>query len=124
MVDKRQHIRVPFSGKARLSTRDDVPVDVTISNMSFGGLLFHTSHLFDLGKQVVINISGTHEDTSFREMVTGKIVAVHRGPVGNSFGIRFISYLTQEKSPCLYSWVDSHEGKPIPSFLRNSTGAV
>lgn len=124
MVDKRQHIRVPFSGKARLSTRDDVPVDVTISNMSLGGLLFHTPHVFDLGKQIVVNISGTYEDKVFRELVTGKIVAVHRGPAGNSFGIRFISYLTEEKSPCLFGWVDSHEGKPIPSFLRNSSGAV
>jgi len=124
MVDKRQHIRVPFTGKARLSTEDTTPVDVTISNMSLGGLLFHTSSLFDLGKHVTIHISGVFEEKTFREMVTGKIVTAHRGPAGNSFGIRFLSYLTEEKSPCLFGWVDSHEGKPIPSFLRNSTGAV
>lgn len=124
MVDKRQHIRVPFSGKARLSAEDTTPVDVTISNMSLGGLLFHTASVFDLGKRVTIHISGVFEEKTFREMVTGKIVAVHRGPAGNSFGIRFLSYLNEEKSPCLYGWVDSHEGKPIPSFLRNSTGAI
>ena len=124
MVDKRQHIRVPFSGKARLSSEDETPVHVTISNMSLGGLLFHTSHVFDLGKLVTIQISGTFQDKTFQERVTGKVVAVHRGPAGNSFGIRFLSYLNPEREPSLWAWVDSHEGKPIPSFLRNSTGAV
>lgn len=122
MVNKRQHIRVPFSAQARLSAEDTTPADVTISNMSFGGLLFHTTDVFELGKIVSIHISGKFQETPFKERVTGRIVAVHRGPAGNSFGIRFIAYLSPEKEPSLYGWVDSHEGKPIPSFLRNSAG--
>ncbi len=120
MVDKRQHIRVPFSAKAKLSTEDTIPVDVTVSNMSFGGLLFHTTAVFELGKMVTINISGKFKEKAFKERTIGRIVAVHRGPAGNSFGVRFIGYLSPEKEPALYNWVDGHEGKTTPSFLRNS----
>ncbi|MFQ5587814.1 MAG: PilZ domain-containing protein [Nitrospiria bacterium] len=122
MVDKRKHIRVPFSAKARLSAEDTEPVDVAISNLSFGGLLFHTAAVFELGKMVSIHVSGKFKENAFKERVTGRIVAVHRGVAGNSFGIRFITYLTPEKEPALHDWVDSHEGKPIPSFLRSSMG--
>ncbi len=122
MVDKRQHIRVPFSAKARLSSEDIIPADVTISNLSFGGLLFHTTSVFELGKMVTIHVSGKFKNISFKERVVGKIVAVHRGPAGNSFGVRFIAYLDPEKEPSLYQWVENHEGKITPSFIRNSTG--
>jgi len=118
-MNKRVHLRVPFSGKAKLVAEKD-SVDVTISNMSLGGLLFHTSEGFDLGKEVIININGTYRRKTFTEKVVGKIVAVHRGPVGNSFGIRFLSYLNPEREPSLYAWVESHKDKPSPSFLRNS----
>lgn len=123
-MDKRRHVRVPFAGKARLSTEDIEPTSVTISNMSLAGLLFHTSQAFDLGKMITIQITGTFNEKTFKERVVGNIVAIHRGPAGNSFGIRFLTFLCEEKEPSLFGWVDSHEGKPIPSFLRNSIGAV
>ncbi len=118
-MNKRLHLRVPFSGKAKL-VAGKAAAEVTISNMSLGGLLFHTSEEFDLGKEVIINISGTYRRKSFDEKVIGRIVAVHRGAVGNSFGIRFLSYLNAEREPSLFSWVESHKDKPSPSFLRNS----
>ncbi|MFQ5597461.1 MAG: PilZ domain-containing protein [Nitrospiria bacterium] len=118
-MNKRQHQRVPFSGKAKL-VAEKAEVDVTISNLSLGGLLFHTSSDFDLGKEVIIHISGTFRRKTFNERVIGRIVASHRGPVGNSFGIRFLSYLNPEREPTLHSWVESHQDNPSPSFLRNS----
>ncbi len=118
-MNKRQHLRVPFAGRAKLLAEKEA-VDVTISNMSLGGLLFHTSKKYDLGKEVIIHINGTFRRKSFQEKVIGRIVATHRGPVGNSFGIRFLSYLSREREPSLYAWVESHKDKPSPSFLRNS----
>lgn len=118
-MNKRQHLRVPFAGKAKLVAEKD-SVEVTISNMSLGGLLFHTSEKYDLGKEVIVHINGTYRKKKFNEKVMGKIVAVHRGPVGNSFGIRFLSYLNSKREPSLYAWVKSHKDKPTPSFLRNS----
>lgn len=119
MMNKRQFQRVPFSGKAKLVAEQE-SVEVTISNMSLGGLLFHTSNAFDLGKEVIIQIKGSFLKKSFKERVIGKVVAVHRGPIGNSFGIRFLAYLNPEREPSLYAWVESHQDRPSPSFLRNS----
>jgi len=120
-MDKRRHLRVPFAGKAKLKSGGG-SVDVTISNMSLGGLLFHTLESFDLGQQVSLRLSGTFQEKPFEEEVRGRVVTVHRGPVGNSFGIRFTFYLEADVQPALYAWVESHQGKPMPSFLRNSTG--
>ena len=97
-------------------------VDVTISNMSLGGLLFHTSKAFELGTHMTIVLRGVFQEKPFEETVQGRIVTVHRGPAGNSFGVRFITYLEPDEQPSLHAWVESHEGKPLPSFLRNSRG--
>ncbi len=124
-MDKRKHVRVPFAGKAKLSIENCKPVDVTISNMSLAGLLFHSSKDFDLGKLITVQVSGVFREKSFKEMVSGRIVTVHRGPVGNSFGLQFLAHLTEERSPSLVGWIDDYdEAKPMPSFLRNSSGAV
>ena len=120
-MDKRRHLRVPFAGKAKVTAAKG-SVDVTISNMSLGGLLFHTLESFELGQQVTLQLSGTFQEKAFQETVRGKIVTVHRGPAGNSFGARFTFYLESEAQPALYGWVESHQGKPLPSFLRNSAG--
>jgi len=120
-MDKRRHLRVPFAGKARLSAGEET-VDVSTSNMSLGGLLFHTLETFELGQQVTLRLSGTFQEKPFEEEVRGRVVTVHRGPAGNSFGIRFTFYLEAETQPSLHGWVESHQGKPLPSFLRNSAG--
>lgn len=122
MNNKRMHIRVPFAGRAKIVAQQDL-TDVTISNMSLGGLLFHTTEVFDLGKEVVIDIAGTFEDKKFTEKVIGRIVASHRGPVGNSFGIRFLTYLSEGREPSLCAWVNSHQDTPSPSFLRSTKDA-
>ncbi len=119
MNNKRAHVRVPFVGRAKIVAQKD-QTDVTISNMSLGGLLFHTTQAFDLGKEVVIDISGTFQENPFAEKVIGRIVASHRGPAGNSFGIRFLSYLNSDREPSLCAWVNSHQDTPSPSFLRST----
>lgn len=119
MNNKRMHVRVPFSGRAKIVAQKD-QTDVTISNMSLGGLLFHTTQVFDLGKEIVIDIGGIFQDKQFTEKVIGRIVASHRGPAGNSFGIRFLSYLNSDREPSLCAWVNSHQDTPSPSFLRST----
>ncbi|HIE64722.1 MAG: PilZ domain-containing protein [Nitrospira sp.] len=116
-MDKRQHYRVPFTGKAKVST-ETRSVEVTISNMSLGGLLLHAKKRFDLGKELTVKISGTHRGKSFREIVLGKIVVTHLSPDGNAYGLQFLDYIDQEQQPSLYSWVSSRQKKAISSFLR------
>ena len=122
MNNKRAYMRVPFAGKAKVVAQQD-QTDVTISNMGLGGLLFHTTQVFDLGKEVIIDIAGTFQEKQFAEKVIGRIVASHRGPAGNSFGIRFLTYLTTGREPSLCAWVNSHQDMPSPSFLRSTKEA-
>ncbi|MFQ5543702.1 MAG: PilZ domain-containing protein [Nitrospiria bacterium] len=120
-MNKRQHVRVPFFGKASVLI-EGLPLEVSISNLSMGGLLLHTSESFDLGCELATRLSGKLSGIFFEENVDGRIVAVHKGSAGNSYGIRFKEYLDQEKQPSLYSWVNNHQEKPSPSFLRNTIG--
>lgn len=119
-MDKRQHLRVPFHGKAKVST-EARSVEVTISNMSLGGLLLHTKKRFDLGKEVTVHISGTHRGKSFREKVFGRIVVTHRSPDGNAYGLQFSSYLDRQQQPALFSWLSGRQKKAISSFLRDTS---
>jgi len=120
-MNKRQHVRVPFFGKASVMI-EGLPLEVTISNLSMGGLLLHTSRSFDLGSELSTRLSGKLVGVLFEETVDGRVVAVHKGPAGNSYGIRFKEYLDQARQPSLYSWVNNHQEKPVPSFLRNTIG--
>jgi len=118
-MEKRQHSRVPFSGKAKIATATR-PIEVTISNISLGGLLFHSKKDFELGKEMVIQIKGTHRGKDFEEKVTGKIVAVHRSSAGNSFGLQFGTYLDESRQPYLLAAVTGSRKKGITSFLRDN----
>lgn len=117
-MDQRKHPRIPFFGTAKILT-ETRSIEVTISNMSLGGLLLHSNKPFDLGKELIIQISGTYRGKQFKERVLGRIVAIHRGPVGNSYGLQFGSYLDEERQPSLFASVSKSKKKTITSFLRD-----
>lgn len=117
--EKRRHSRIPFFGKAKISTSPR-SIEVMISNISLGGLLFHSNKDFELGKEMVIQVKGAHKGKSFEEKVTGRIVAVHRGTAGNSYGLQFGAYLDESRQPCLLASVTGSRKKGITSFLRDS----
>lgn len=117
-MDLRQHPRVPFFGKARILNVKPT-CEVAISNMSAGGLLLHTSKMFDLGKELTVEIKGVYRKKPFEEKVMGRIVAAHRSGVGNSYGLQFSSYLDSDEHPALYSLITTSKRKKITSFLRD-----
>lgn len=118
-MEKRRHSRIPFFGKAKITTATR-PIEVAISNISLGGLLFHSNKDFELGKEMVIQIKGAHKGKEFEEKVTGRIVAVHRGSAGNSYGLQFGTYLDESRQPCLLASVTGSRKKGITSFLRDN----
>lgn len=119
-MDQRKHPRVPFFGTAKIST-EKKPIEVTISNMSQGGVLLHSNKPFELGKELTVQISGTYRGKTFQEKVFGRVVAVHRGPVGNSYGLQFSMYIDADRQPNLSAWLNRSKKKAITSFLRDSS---
>ncbi|MBI3804662.1 MAG: PilZ domain-containing protein [Nitrospirae bacterium] len=117
-MEKRRHSRVPLFTKATITTAAR-PVQITISNISLGGLLFHCSKDFELGKEMVVQIKGTHRRKDFEEKVTGRIVAIHRGTAGKSYGLQFGAYLDEDRQPALLAFVSGSKKKAITSFLRD-----
>ncbi len=118
-MDQRRHPRISFCGKARLSTELHA-FDVEISNISLGGLHFHSDHVFDLGSGVTVEISGIYRGKRFEEKVIGKVVTVHRKQDENSFGLKFLSYLDPGHQPVLASYVQKSNKRRITSFLRDA----
>ena len=100
-LDQRKQPRVAFSGKGMIASGAR-PVEITVSNISLSGLLFHAKERFDLGKQLTLKIKG-EEGKSFEEQVAGRIVAVHRGEADHSYGLEFLAHLTSERQPCLFA---------------------
>lgn len=104
--DKRKHSRLPVVSKATLLS--ELPfVKVMVTNMSLSGLLFHSRKWLDFGKTVALQIEGRFRKEAFREVVTGKVVAVYRGGVGYSYGVQFDKVLTAENQPSLYGYLQS-----------------
>lgn len=110
--DKRKHPRLPVVSKATLLS--ELPfVKVMITNMSLSGLLFHSRKWLDFGKTVALQIEGRFRKEAFREVVTGKIVAVNRGGVGYSYGIQFDEVLTLENQPSLYRYLQASKRSAV-----------
>lgn len=110
--DKRKHPRLPVVSKATLLS--ELPfVKVMITNMSLSGLLFHSRKWLDFGKTVALQIEGRFRKEAFREVVTGKIVAVNRGGVGYSYGVQFDEVLTLESQPSLYRYLQANKRSAV-----------
>lgn len=110
--DKRKHPRLPVVSKATLLS--ELPfVKVMITNMSLAGLLFHSRKWLDFGKTVALQIEGRFRKEAFREVVTGKIVAVNRGGVGYSYGVQFDEVLTLENQPSLYRYLQASKRSAV-----------
>lgn len=86
---------------------------VMVTNMSLSGLLFHSRKWLDFGKTVALQIEGRYRKEAFREVVTGKIVAVNRSGVGFSYGVQFGEVLTAEKQPALYGYLQSSKRSTV-----------
>ncbi len=110
--DKRKHPRLPVVSKATLLS--ELPfVKVMITNMSLSGLLFHSRKWLDFGKTVALQIEGRFQKEAFREVVTGKIVAVNRGGVGYSYGVQLDEVLTLENQPSLYRYLQASKRSAV-----------
>ncbi len=122
-MQQRKHLRVPFTGTAELPT-EKPPMAVTVGNISVGGLHLYCPKSFDLGQRLVVRVCGVHGGLPFSELVEGKVVVVHRRADGNSYGVQFAPYLSEQRQPGLYRWVDeSTKTVGSPSFLRNIPSA-
>ncbi len=104
--DKRKHPRLPVVSKATLLS--ELPfLKVMVTNMSLSGLLFHSRKWLDFGKTIALQIEGRYRKQPFKEVVTGKIVAVKRGGVGFSYGVQFDEVITAENQPSLFGYLQS-----------------
>lgn len=101
-LDQRKQLRIAFSGKGSV-VFGPRPIEITISNISLSGLLFHARERFDLGKLLTLRIIGDEGGKPFEEKVTGRIVAVHRGDGSHSYGLQFLALLAAERQPCLFA---------------------
>lgn len=110
--DKRKHPRIPVVSKATLLS--ELPFfKVMITNMSLSGLLFHSRKWLDFGKTVALQIEGRYRKEGFKEVVTGKIVAVNRGGVGFSYGVQFDEVLTLKNQPSLFRYLQSSKRSTV-----------
>lgn len=119
MQQKRKYRRIPFVGTAELTT-ETPPVSVTISNVSMGGLHLYAEKALSLGHRVNLRISGSYAGNTFQEMVSGRVVVVHRRPEGSSYGVQFAPDLHFGLQPGLYRWIEENSQNGTPSFLRNT----
>lgn len=103
--DKRKQPRIPFSGTGKILVEKKL-VDITFSNISLSGLLFHAQPRLELGQELTLRVRGEHEGELFEEMVTGRIVAVHGGERGHSYGLQFVSHLSADVQPCLFTKIE------------------
>ena len=101
-LDQRKQPRIAFSGKGSV-VFGPRPIEITISNISLSGLLFHAKEQFDLGKLLTLRIIGEEEGKPFEEKVSGRVVAVHRGNGSHSYGLQFLALLAAERQPCLFA---------------------
>lgn len=101
-LDQRKQPRIAFSGKGSV-VFGPRPIEITISNISLSGLLFHANERFDLGKLLTLRIIGEEEGKPFEEKAAGRVMAVHRGDSSHSYGLQFLALLTAEKQPCLFA---------------------
>lgn len=110
--DKRKHPRLPVVSKATILS--EVPfINVMVTNMSLSGLLFHSRKWLDFGKTVALQIEGRYRKEPFREVVTGKIVAVKRGGIGFSYGVQFDKIITSGSQPSLYGYLQSSKHSTV-----------
>lgn len=101
-LDQRKQSRIAFTGKGSV-VLGQRPIEITISNISLSGLLFHAKERFDLGKLLTLRILGEEEGKPFEEKVSGRVMAAHRGNGSHSYGLQFPALLTAEEHPCLFS---------------------
>ena len=117
--EKRQHPRIAFLGTASISMEKNT-VDVSITNMSMGGLHFHCNGVFDLGGEVCMHVKGAYRGKQFEEMVSGRIVTVYRSRGENSYGLQFALALDSERQPFLVRSLQGRKKRGVLSFLRDS----
>ncbi|MEK7285933.1 MAG: PilZ domain-containing protein [Nitrospirota bacterium] len=115
--DKRKYPRVPLTTSASILV-EEASIEITIGNMSMGGILFHTQHQFDLGKTMTIVFCGVYQGKDFKEAVLGKIMTVSRKDSGSSYGFQFSTQLDADLQPFLAGFVNRTKGSDI-SFLRD-----
>lgn len=101
-LDQRKQPRIAFAGKG-IITSGARPIEITVSNISLSGVLFHTKERFDLGKQLNLKIKGEENGKPFEEQLAGRVVAIHRGEQTHSYGLQFVAHLTAERQPCLFA---------------------
>lgn len=110
--DKRKHPRLPVISKATVLS--ELPfLKVMITNMSLSGLLFHSRKWLDFGKAIALQIEGRYQKEAFKEVVTGKIVAVNRGGAGFSYGVQFDQVLSAGNQPSLYGYLQSSKRSAV-----------
>ena len=110
MENRRKHERVDFRAKAEvISLADSSRFAAYVSTLSRAGLGMHSQQFLEVSTPVEIKISVRGEDGGRRtETVRGKVVGVHVGEAGNSYGIEFDQMLNAYSQPSLFAYVKKH----------------
>ena len=115
MDNRRKHERVDFRAKAEvISLADQARFTAYVSTLSRGGLGMHSEQFLEVGAPVEIKIPVRGQDVDQQiETVRGKVVAVHIGEAGNSYGIEFDQMLDAYHQPGLFAYMEKQINKPL-----------
>ena len=113
MDNRRKHERVDFRAKAEvISLVDQTRFGAYVSTLSRTGLGMHSQRFLEVGTPMEVKIPVRGEDGGQRiETVRGKVVAVHVGEAGNSYGIEFDQMLNAYRQPSLFAYVEEQISK-------------
>lgn len=114
MENRRRHERVDFRAKVDvISLADQTQFSAYVSTLSRTGLGMHSQRFLEVNTTVEIKIPVRGEDGGQRiETVRGKVVGVHVGEAGNSYGIEFDQMLNAYNQPALFAYVEEQINKP------------
>ena len=113
LENRRKHERVDFRVKAEVASLvDRTHSNAYVSTLSRGGLGMHSQQFLEAGTPVEIKIPVRGKDGGQQvETVQGKVVQVHVGEAGNSYGIEFDQVLNVYSQPILFAYVEKQINK-------------
>jgi len=99
---------VDFRAKAEVvSLADQSQFSAYVSALSRSGLGMHSERFLEVGTPIEIKIPVRGEDgEQLIETVRGKVVGVHIGEAGNSYGVEFDQILNAYHQPRLFAYIE------------------
>jgi hypothetical protein len=104
--------RIDFRVRAEVvSLADQARSSAYISTLSRGGLGMHSQQFLEVGTAVEMKIPARDKEGGQQiETIRGKVVQVHVGEAGNSYGIQFDQPLNAYGQPNLFAYLGRKTG--------------